>query len=206
MSETPHTEPTSAADATESSAEPSPESDAVESTVDAEPVSHAKDSSAPRASRLSRWAAPAALLLSVIAIAGGAVGWFYPHKSASSAATYTDQQSKDAKKHMCETFVLVDRAVVRNSRLKNPPEGGPIGALSVATSARLAFYGGGGFLRDRVSLEPATPSDLAQLMSAMGSTLEELAVGYLAGAPDFTQDALRQNLDEKIKAIVEKCK
>jgi len=206
MSETPHIEPTSAADATESSDELSPEYDAAEPVAEPQPVSHAKDSSAAPGSRLSRWVAPAALLLAVIAIAGSAVGWFYPHKSASSAPTYSDQQTKDAKKHICETFMIVDREVVRNSRLKNPPDGGPIGALSVATAARLAFFSGGAFLRDRVNQEPATPADLAKSVNAMASNLEELAIGYLAGAAEFAQDELRQSLDDKIKATLEICK
>jgi hypothetical protein len=207
MSETSPTEPTSAADTTESSAEPWPESGAAEPAAESEPVSHANDSSsAPRASKLSRWATVAALVLAVIATSVAVVGWFYPHKSASSAPTYSDQQTKDAKKHICETFMVVDRAVVRNSRLKNPENGGPIGALSVATAARLAFYSGGAYLRDRVSQEPATPADLAKSVNGMASNLEELAIGYLAGAADFTQDELRQSLDDKIKATVEICK
>jgi hypothetical protein len=149
----------------------------------------------------------AALVLAVIATSVAVVGWFYPHKSAgSSAPTYTDQQTKEAKKHICETFKLVDHEVVRNARLKNPPDGGPIGALSVATAARMAFYTGGAFLRDRVSQEPATPPDLAKSVNSMASTLEELAIGYLAGAADFAQDELRQNLDDKIKATIEMCK
>jgi hypothetical protein len=207
MSETSPTEPTSAAEITESSAEPSPESDAAEQVTEHEPTSHAKDSSSPsRASKLFRWATVAALVLAVIATSVAVAGWFYPHKSASSAPTYTDQQTKDAKKHICETFMVVDRAVVRNSRLKNPENGGPIGALSVATAARLAFYSGGAYLRDRVSQEPATPADLAKSVNGMASNLEELAIGYLAGAADFTQDELRQSLDDKIKATVEICK
>jgi hypothetical protein len=207
MSETSPTEPTSAADAIESSAEPSPESDAAEPVTEHEPTSHAKDSSSPsRASKLSRWATVAALVLAVIATSVAVAGWFFPHKSASSAPTYTDQQTKDAKKHICETFMVVDRAVVRNSRLKNPENGGPIGALSVATAARQAFYNGGAYLRDRVSQEPATPADLAKSVNGMASNLEELAIGYLAGAADFTQDELRQSLDDKIKATVEICK
>ena len=38
------------------------------------------------------------------------------------------------------------------------------------------------------------------------ATLEDLAIGYLAGAAEFTQDELRQSLDDKIKATVEICK
>jgi hypothetical protein len=148
----------------------------------------------------------AALIIAVLAVAAAALGWFYPHKSASSAPTYSDQQQKDAKKHICETFRIVDRAVVRNSHLKNPENGGPIGALSVATAQRFAFYGGGSFLRDRLNQEPATPTELANPANALATELEELTIGYLAGAQDFAQDELRQNLDDKIKTIVEVCK
>ncbi|HWF70133.1 MAG TPA: hypothetical protein VG187_11300 [Mycobacterium sp.] len=207
MSETSPTEPTSAADETESSAEPSPESDAAAPADEPLPKAEAKNSSsAPHASKLSRWITVAALLLAVIATSVAVLGWFYPHKSASSAPTYTDQQTKEAKKHICETFMLVDHEVVRNSRLKNLPDGGPIGALSVATAARLAFYSGGAFLRDRVSQEPATPPNLAKSVNSMASTLQELAIGYLAGSPEFAQDELRQSLDDKIKATIEMCK
>jgi hypothetical protein len=204
MSETPSTWPTSGAHA----AEPLPESDAAEQVTASERVSHAKDSSpAPGGSKLLRWVAVAALVLAVIATGLAVGGWFYyPHKGAAGTGTYSDQQTKDAKKKICETFMVVDRAVVRNSRLKNPDNGGPIGALSVATAARLAFYSGGSYLRDRVSQEPATPPDLAKSVNAMASNLEELAIGYLAGAADFTQDELRQSLDDKIKATVEICK
>ena len=213
VSETPHHEPTFSTGATESSAEPLTESDATEPAAEpaagpshAAAVEDSSVSSAPRASRFSRWGTAAALLLAVIATGVAVAGWFYPHKTASSAPTYTDQQTKDAKKHICETFMIVDRAVVRNSRLKNPDNGGPIGALSVATAARMAFYSGGSFLRDRVSQEPATPPDLAKSVNAMASNLEELSIGYLAGAAEFAQDELRQSLDDKIKATVEICK
>jgi hypothetical protein len=212
MSETPSNEPTSHAQAEDLS----PESDTVESTAASEPVSHAKedkeDSAAPRASKLPLWLAVAALVLSLVAVAGGVAGYFflYPHKNApSSSSAVSDTAAKDpkeAKKRICETFMVVDRAVVRNSRLKNPDNGGPIGALSVATAARLAFFGGGAFLKDRVAGEPQTPPDLAKSVNAMAGNLEELAIGYLAGAADFTQDELRQALDDKIKATVEICK
>ena len=199
MSETPSTKPSAGAH----SADPTTEVGAAERSP--EPVTTAP-APAPPASSTSKWLTIAALALAVLAIAGAAVGWFYPHKSATAAPTYSDQQTKDAKKLSCETFVLVDRAVVRNSRLKNPENGGPIGALSVATSARLAFYGGGSFLKDRVSQQPATPPDLTKALNTIGGTLQELSIGYLAGAPEFAQDQLRQNLDAGIKTVADICK
>jgi hypothetical protein len=196
MSETPSNEPSSAAaDVTESVAEPKAAS------VTTTPTSHA---AAP--SKFAKWGTIAALALAILAVAGAAYGYFFPNESATAAGKYTDQQRNDAKKHICETFKIVDRAVVRNSHLKNPDNGGPIGALSVATAQRFAFYDGGAFLRDRVAAEPATPKDLADNANALGTQLEELSIGYLAGAQDFAQDELRQNLDDKIKKIVEICK
>jgi hypothetical protein len=185
MSETPSNEPSSVAeDGTESvgahAAAP----------VTTTPASHA---AAP--SRFAKWGTIAALVLAILAVAGAAYGYFFPNQSAAAA-----------KKHICETFKIVDRAVVRNSHLKNPDNGGPIGALSVATAQRFAFYDGGDFLRDRVAAEPATPQDLADNANGLGTQLEELSIGYLAGAQDFAQDELRQNLDDKIKKIVDICK
>ena len=203
MSETSSTEPSAGAHSADRTTEAGAAESAAESSPEPTATTH---SPAPPASKLSRWATLAALIIAVIAVAAAALGWFFPHKSASAAPTYSDQQTKDAKKVSCETFVLVDRAVVRNSRLKNPENGGPIGALSVATNARLAFYGGGAFLKDRVSQQPATPPDLTKALNAISGTLEELSIGYLAGAPEFAQDQLRQNLDTNIKTVADICK
>jgi hypothetical protein len=195
MSETPTNEPSSAAEeVTESVAAPTTAPATTTTT------SHAKSPS-----KLPLWLAIAALVLAILGVAGAAYGYFYPNETAASGK-FSDQQRNDAKKHICETFKIVDRAVVRNSHLKNPDNGGPIGALSVATAQRFAFYDGGAFLRDRVAAEPATPKDLADNANALGTQLEELSIGYLAGAQDFAQDELRQNLDDKIKKIVEICK
>jgi hypothetical protein len=193
MSETPTNEPSSAAE--EVTAAPT-----------SAPAATTTTSHHASPSKLPFWLSVAALVLAILGVAGAAYGYFYPNEDAAAAGKYSDQQRNDAKKHICETFKIVDRAVVRNSHLKNPDNGGPIGALSVATAQRFAFYDGGAFLRDRVAAEPATPKDLADNANALGTQLEELSIGYLAGAQDFAQDELRQNLDDKIKKIVELCK
>jgi hypothetical protein len=195
MSETPSNEPSSASEETTESVPASTTAPATTTTTTHE-----------RPSKLPLWLAVAALVLAILGVAGAAYGYFYPNTTAAASGKYTDQQRNDAKKKICETFKIVDRAVVRNSHLKNPDNGGPIGALSVATAQRFAFYDGGAFLRDRVADQPATPKELADNANSLGTQLEELAIGYLAGAQDFAQDELRQNLDDKIKKIVEICK
>ncbi len=200
MSDTFHTESSSAADA-ESHAQLLSEPEAARPAA-----SHSAPAS--RFSGLSRWTSLAALVIAVSAATLAIVGWFFPHKSASSssAPTYSDQQIKDAKTHICTAFMLVDRAVVKNTHLKNPPEGGPVGQFSVATSARLALYGGGAYLRDQLNINPAAPADLAKPANALSTTLQELGIGYLASAPEFTQTSLRQNLDAQVKATAQQCK
>jgi hypothetical protein len=200
MSETPSNEPSSAAEDT-----PEPVAEPAKAPA-AAPAATTPASHAASPSKFAKWGTVAALVLAILALAGAAYGYFYPNESAAAAGKYSDQQRNDSKKHICETFKIVDRAVVRNSHLKNPENGGPIGALSVATAQRFAFYDGGAFLRDRVAAEPATPKDLADNANSLGTQLEELSIGYLAGAQDFAQDELRQNLDDKIKKIVEICK
>ena len=199
MSHASPTEPSSAADATESRAEPWSETDAA--------APWAKHSvPAARTSGLSRWTPLAALVIAIIAVTLAVVGWFYPHKSASSAPTYSDQQTKDAKAHVCNAFINADRAVVVNTHRKTPPDAGAVGQFSVKTSARLALFSGGAYLRDQVNLNPAAPANLAKSANAVATTLEALGMGYLASAPEFTQDPLRQNLDAQIKATAAACK
>lgn len=196
MSETPSHEPSSApAETTEAVAAPSPRHEA--------PLA---PSPAPAPSKFSRWASLAALIIAVLAVAAAVLGWFYPNKSASSAPTYSDQQKKDAKKHVCETFRIVDHAAVRSSHLKNPENGGPIGGLSVLTAKNFAYYAGGAFLRDRLNLEPATPSELAKPANELATDLQELGIGSLAGAKEFGQEELLHGLDDKIKTVGEICK
>ena len=196
MSETPSYEPSSApAETTEAVAATSPRHEA--------PLA---PSPAPAPSKFSRWASLAALIIAVLAVAAAVLGWFYPNKSASSAPTYSDQQQKDAKKHVCETFRIVDHAAVRSSHLKNPENGGPIGGLSVLTAKNFAYYAGGAFLRDRLNLEPATPSELAKPANELATDLQELGIGSLAGAKEFGQEELLHGLDDKIKTVGEICK
>jgi hypothetical protein len=182
------------ADIPDSDAEPWPERDAVESS----PI--------PVASRLSGWITLAALVIAVIALTLAIVDWFHPSSHDSASATFSDQQVRTAKTNVCAAYMIVGRAVVTNTHLQIPPDGGPMSPLAVATSARLALYGGGSYLRDRLSREPATPGDLTKAVNSMATTLEDLGINYLAGAPDFTQDQLRHNLDAQISDVKGLCK
>jgi hypothetical protein len=147
----------------------------------------------------SRWIAPAGLAIGVAALVLTLVQWFHGNGSPS----FSDQQVKDAKTSVCAAYAKVHRAVVVNTHLEPSPEGDP---LAVATSARLALYGGGSYLRDHLTSAPATPADLAKAVDTLATTLEDLGVNYLAGATPLVQDPLRHNLDGQLADVDGRCK
>ena len=149
----------------------------------------------------SRWIAPAGLAFGVVALTLTLVQWFHPPSHGTTS--FSDQQVKDAKTSVCAAYTNVHRAVVVNTHLEPSPNGDP---LAVATSARLALYGGGSYLRDRLTQEPATPADLAKAVDSLATTLEDLAVNYLADVPPFVQDPLRHNLDRQLVDVDGRCK
>jgi hypothetical protein len=163
-------------------------------------------SSAVRAANSSRWIAPAGLAAGVVALAVTLVQWFHPSSYGHGRPSFSDSQVKDAKTSVCVAYTNVHRAVVVNTHLQDPPDGGPVGPLAVATSARLALFGGGSYLRDRLAKEPATPGDLAHAVDSLATTLEDLAVNYLADVPGFVQDPLRQSLDRQLEDVDGRCK
>lgn len=160
-----------------------------------------------RPSRSSRWVPLAALLIAVIAVAGAALGWFFPSKSATSTPTYSDQQQKDAKKQICETFKTVERAVGHGTHPpKVPPNGGPVSGIALLTFQQFAYFGSGAVLRDQLLTNPATPSELAKPAGDVAAGLQKLGISGIAGTKDFAQEDLRRSLGENFKAVVEVCK
>jgi len=91
--------------------------------------------------------------------------------------------------------MTVYRAVITNTDLKNSTDGGP---LAVATSARLALYGGGEYLQERLTRAPVTPASLTQAVTATATTLEDLGINYLANASAYSQDQLLHNPNGQI--------
>ena len=149
----------------------------------------------------SPWVTLAALAIAVIAVALAIAAWFRPAPSPS----FNDQQTAQAKTHVCSTYTAVRKGVVINTHLANPVPNDPIGQFAVAANARLALLGGGGYLRDRLAAEPAAPGDLAKAVDSMADTIEQLGTGYLADAPNDVLDPLRNNLNSQITQINKLC-
>jgi hypothetical protein len=158
----------------------------------------------PRWWRSSRGATSAALAIALIATAVAVAAWFRPAPQSGSP-TFTGQQTAQAKSNVCSAYTAVHQGVVRNTHLADPNPRDPAGQLAIAANARLALLGGGAYLRDRVAAHPATPADLAQAVNSMGTTIEQLGVGYLEAASNSVLDPLRHDLDSDVKQINKLC-
>jgi hypothetical protein len=167
--------------------------------------SMAEPAPASKTSKLSRWSTFVTAAIALLALGLSIAGWVRPSHDGTSQA-FTGQQINDAKASVCTAYKAVLQEVRNNLRLKMPAPESPIGTLAVATNVRLALYGGGGYLKDHVAMAPATPADLAKAVSSMGNTLEELAIGYMRAAPNFTGDSLRNDLDAQTAQVAEFCK
>jgi hypothetical protein len=156
----------------------------------------------PRWWKSPRWQTLAALVIAVIAAALAIAAWLRPtHEGAAGAYP----QSGDAKTNLCSAYAVVHQGVVSNTHLANPGGNDPTGQLAVAANARLALLGGGAYLRDRLAANPGAPADLAKALSSMATTIEQLGVNYLAGAPNTTQDPLRHDFDSEIVQLNKLC-
>jgi hypothetical protein len=149
----------------------------------------------------ARLATYATLAIALVAVAVAVAAWLRP---ASGSASYSDQQSAQARKNVCSAAKVVDQAVF--AKYTNPHPGDPIGEMSVAANARLALMGGGAYLRETVAAEPATSADLAKAANSMANTVEQIGINQLARtANPAVLNPLKQQLANEISQINKLC-
>lgn len=146
-----------------------------------------------------------ALILAIAALA--LAGWTFYKSEMSSTTTYTDTQRAEAKVKVCGAADLVRRGVSLNTNLQ--PAGGPedvTGSLAVAANARVALSNGGQYLL--AQLDPATPTDLADVMRKFANNLMDIGAAATAASQntDPEQAARLRDADTANATIVELCK
>jgi hypothetical protein len=144
----------------------------------ASPVSDkSKSPSEPWA--LSRWIAPAALLIAVIAVAVAVWALLRP-PPASTTPPATSQQTADAKGRACTAYNTANAAVSQQTHIDLGSD--PIAVQAVAVNARLSTAASTSYLLGR--LDPATPAPLAAAIRSFADNLQDIAMNVMAGAPD----------------------
>jgi hypothetical protein len=165
-------------------------------------------SSQPASPTPSRWVAPAALLIAVIAI--GVAIWALVRTpgeavvNAQQAPAGNAQGSDDAKARVCVAFDTVRKAVSLQTNADLGPD--PVAKEAVAANARLATLGGGEYLLSR--LDPATPPEVADPVRSFANNLQDIGMNQLVGMPN-TDPAVADRLSEAQAAsqqIADMCK
>ena len=157
-------------------------------------------SSQPEIRTLSRWAAPSALVIALIAI--GLAIWALVRPADDAAVDAP--QSDDAKARVCVAFDTVRKAV---SLQTNADVGrDPVAKEAVAANARLATLGGGQYLLSL--LDPGTPPELADAVRSFASDLQDIGMNQLAGVSgqDPTQAARLNKAQANSMQIADMCK
>lgn len=144
-----------------------------EPTVDDDAPAARTEPAAPRST--SRWVAPAALVIALIAAATAGWAALRPPPAADKPAAETP--SAEAKANACSAFQVVTNAVALQTHANAGTE--PAAIQAVAANARLAMAGGGTYLLAKTS--PGTPPELADAMRSFASSLQDIAINALAG-------------------------
>ena len=128
---------------------------------------------------MSRWAAPVALLVAVVAVALAI--WALMSESSNAPASATapaaGTEAGDLKTRVCTAFDTVSKAVPLQTNNNLGPD--PVAQAAVAANARLALFGGGQYLLN--SLDAATPSELADPVRSFANALQDIGMNALAG-------------------------
>lgn len=148
---------------------------------------------------ISRFAAPVALVIAVVAVALAI--WALVGASSNDSGTAL---GGDPKTRVCAAFGTVSKAVPLQTHVDLGPD--PVAQAAVAANARLALFGGGQYLLN--SVDSATPSDLADPVRKFANSLQDIAIHALAGEvnTDAAQSARLAEADTTRKQIVDLCK
>ena len=134
---------------------------------------------------MSRWVAPAALVIAVVAVALAI--WALVSASSTGSGNSGTALAGDPKTRVCTAFGTVTKA-------------------AVAANARLALFGGGQSMLD--TLDSETPAELADPVRSFGNALQEISMYALAGVAnsDPAQSARLVEADSIRQQVADLCK
>lgn len=159
--------------------------------------------------RPQRWPMLASLVIALAAI-GLAIGcWFRPPPSvktppASAAPAHTEQQNADGKQAVCAAYEKVRQAVSVNTGRSGGDD--PTAIMAVAANARIALYDGGDYLLKVLDENAATPADLTKAVRTLVSAYQQMAIDYLASAPDPEEQSSRDAVEKANGTVYGICK
>jgi hypothetical protein len=151
----------------------------------------------------SRWIAPVALVLSLLAAAGAVWALLKPAPEPPGLFA-SNPPAADARVEACKGALLVAEGVALQSRANLGPD--PVALDTVAANTRLAMSGGAAYLRDFTPSN--TPAELAEPIGQLARQLQEIAqhffVGQSGSVPEQTERMAAAT--ETTNTLIELCK
>jgi hypothetical protein len=161
--------------------------------------------------RPARWPVFVALVVALIGVAIGVIGWFRPalhndQSSTSPKTTYTSRQTANAKVHMCAAFEKVQRAL--DSAHAHVGSSDYATELAAAALTHVALDAGSRYLLTKLAEEPATPTELATAVRNEAHAEQEALIGYLNEYPtsDPSMQPTLKASDEATATVRRLCK
>ena len=149
---------------------------------------------------MSRWVAPVALLVAMVA---GALALWSLLGGSSDTGSGFSPQGGDPKTRVCTACDTVSKAVQLQTNTSLGTD--PVAQAAVAANARLALLGGGVYLAN--SLSPDTPAELAGPVRSFAMSLQEFGMNALTGLPtvDATQTIVAADGQQTRNQIADLC-
>lgn len=146
-----------------------------------------------------------AIVIALVAVAVAVGAWFRPAPKAETAAprVYSEQETADAKKAVCDAF---DRGQQTLSVTGSKTGTDTNNSFIVAVNSRVAISSVIAYWRNAVQREPATPNELADDLSAVATTYEDILLRLLADASESDLSALYTSVDASVPKMTQACK
>ena len=146
-----------------------------------------------------------AIVIALIAVAVAVGAWFRPAPKAETAApkVYSEQETADAKKAVCDAFEKTEQALNVNSQRAGT---NPTDDLAVIANTRIAIHGAGTYLTQVLNSSPAAPSQLATSIRDLASRYQTMPLDQISGAEQAQLQSDYDSADSTVAKVAQECR
>jgi flagellar basal body-associated protein FliL len=145
-----------------------------------------------------------AIAIALVAVAVAIAAWFKPAPKAEVPAgkTYTEQETADAKKAVCEAYLKTEQALNVNAQRagSNPSQD-----LAVIANTRITIQAAAYHLHQALSDSSATPTELAKLIRDLANRYEAMLLDQIREADQAQLQSDYEGADAVVARISPVC-
>lgn len=146
-----------------------------------------------------------AIVIALVAVAVAIAAWFKPTPKAEvpAAKTYTEQETADAKKAVCDAYGTAYHALEINKRksIVNQAD-----SFAVIVNTRLTVHVVADFLLNALDNNAATQPSLSARIRDLASSYQEIVLQQISDADQSQLDASYQRADAMQSAVAQDCR